>query len=79
MMLVTLFSAISGLRFLHSVIMGLLVILFGVISVCINGDIEIDVIYEWFYVILILIRKYVFQKESIINFRQGQKTAQISK
>lgn len=79
MMLMTLFSAISGLRFLHSMIMGLLVILFGVISVSINGDIEIDVIYEWFYVILILIRKYVFQKESIINFRQGQKTAQISK
>jgi hypothetical protein len=26
----------------------------------------------------VLIRKYAFQKESIINFRQGRKTAQIS-
>lgn len=27
---------------------------------------------------MVLIRKYAFQKESIINFRQGRKTAQIS-
>jgi cytochrome b subunit of formate dehydrogenase len=78
-MIVTLFSAISGMRFVHSLVMGLLALLFGAVSAGVLGYAGIDSLYEWLYIILVLMRKYVFQKESIINFRQGQKTAQISK
>jgi hypothetical protein len=79
MMIITLFTAISGMRFLHSVVLAAYLIIFGFVSTGVQGSLVIDIIYEWFYVILVLIRKYVFQKESIINFRQGQKTTQISK
>lgn len=49
----------------------------AVVSVQQNGF-DMNTVYEWFYIVLVLIRKYAFQKESIINFRQGRKTAQIS-
>ena len=78
-MILTIFIAISGMRFVHSLTMATFSILAGIVSVSVIGSLEIDSIYEWFYVVLVLVRKYVFQKESIINFRQGQKTAQISK
>ena len=67
------------MRFLHSLVMGIFTFIFGFVSAGILGAVEISSIYEWFYVALVLVRKYVFQKESIINFKQGQKTAQISK
>lgn len=76
---VTVLTAISGIRFIHSLVMGILTFIFGCVSIGVIGALDIGTIYEWFYVGLVLIRKYVFQKESIINFRQGQKTAQISK
>jgi hypothetical protein len=50
----------------------------GIAAAVVKSDLDIDGIYEWFYILLVLIRKYAFQKESIINFRQGRKTAQIS-
>ena len=42
------------------------------------AKLELDDLHEWFYILLVLIRKYDFQKESIINFRQGAKTVQLS-
>lgn len=79
LMNLTIFTAISGNRFVQSLTMGLMTIIFGCVSIGVIGDLDVGTIYEWFYVCLVLIRKYVFQRESIINFRQSQKTAQISK
>ena len=79
LMNVTIFTAVSGIRFVHSITMGVLTVIFGCVSVGIIGALDVGTVYEWFYVALVLVRKYVFQRESIINFRQGQKTAQISK
>ncbi len=78
MMIVTMFSGISGMRFVHSAWMVIVTIVFSIIWLIIQGKMELNVIYEWFYIVLVLIRKYAFQKESIINYRQGRKTAQIS-
>ena len=44
-MIVTLFTAMSGLRFLHSVVMGILVVLLGIVSEAILGEVEINTIY----------------------------------
>lgn len=79
MMIFTVFSAISGMRFLHSLVMGSVTLVFGFVSAGVVGAVEMGSVYEWCYVALVLLRKFVFQKESIINFKQGQKTAQISK
>lgn len=74
----TVSSGINGMRFLHSMCMGLIVTILGVVACSVEGFLEIGPLYEWIYVSMVLIRKYAFQKESIINFRQGRKTAQIS-
>lgn len=72
------FSGISGVRFIYAVCMVVSAIIAGTIAAVLENILEINLIYEWFYIIMVLIRKYAFQKESIINFRQGRKTAQIS-
>ena len=61
-MILTILSAVSGMRFLHSLVMGILTLLSGFISAGVLGAVEIEALYEWFYVILVLLRKYVFQK-----------------
>ena len=78
MIIITMFSGISGIRFVHAVWMVSIAILSGMVAAVVKSDLDIDGVYEWFYILLVLIRKYAFQKESIINFRQGRKTAQIS-
>lgn len=78
MIMVTMFSGISGVRFINSAWMVGIAIIMGVVVSIVQQKIDINALYEWFYIILVLIRKYAFQKESIINFRQGRKTAQIS-
>ena len=62
MMIVTMFSGISGMRFIHSVWMVIITIFFGIVCLIIEGNMELNVIYEWFYIVLVLIRKYAFQK-----------------
>ena len=78
MIIITMFSGISGIRFVHAVWMVSIAIVSGAIVSMQQGLFGINTVYEWFYIVLVLIRKYAFQKESIINFRQGRKTAQIS-
>jgi len=61
-MIVTLCSGISGFRFVHSAVLAVQITIFLIISIVIMGYLEINSVYEWFYVTLVLTRKYVFQK-----------------
>ena len=61
-MIVTLCSAISGFRFMHSLVLAIQITIFLIASIFIRGYLEINSVYEWFYVVLVLVRKYVFQK-----------------
>lgn len=47
---------------MHSVVLAVQITIFLIISIIIMGYLEINSIYEWFYVMLVLVRKYVFQK-----------------
>ena len=44
-MILTVFTAVSGIRFLHSLIMGVLMIISGFVEVGIMGMVDIEVIY----------------------------------